>query len=183
MKCYIVGKGPSLANLNVNDISDGIIITLNEAIQKIEENYPDCPVYSMQKDGCGTTEPHEICSGQTAINMTRPQRAALIVHQTESPECFKDYEPRYIFDNQTDFNIPWYAFSALSAMEIADLMGCSEIYLCCFDACINGDARTYIPATRELQPHHEGYLQQATLMAEYLNVKGVVYQWVIPSNC
>lgn len=178
---YIIGKGPSLAALKKEDIGDGIVITLNQAIIKVEMLGIDNQIYSMQKDGCGDREPHDVCLNE----MVRPQKAALIVHEHESKHCLEDYEPRYIFSNENDFGIPWYAFSALSAMKIADLMGCKKTYFVSFDSAVNGDYRAYAPDSNgggKIIPANIAYDIQSRIMTEYLNTHRKDYTWIMPSE-
>lgn len=122
--CYIVGKGPSLDTLIRADFGDGLIITINEAVTKIESlNLPNT-IYSLQQDG----KPQ--C-------MRRPKRATLYLSQ-ESKQWFPDYEPRVIYD-KTKMRVPNDAFSAIVAMEIAEDWGAEKIIFKAFDACTCGD--------------------------------------------
>jgi len=63
--------------------------------------------------------------------------AILLVHKYESINCFENYEPRYVFSNP-DLGLDVWQFSALSAIKIAQYMGCTKLVFVCFDS-MNGD--------------------------------------------
>lgn len=129
---YIVGRGPSIENLSLAQFGPGPVISLNQAIVKVEEMGLNNPVYSMQKDG--------VADGEVV-----PQSATLLVHSRESEGSFLGYSPRYVFDNPKDFDLTTTAPSVMSATAMAKMMGCDRVvYLCC-DACTNGDKRTWTP--------------------------------------
>ena len=48
---WIVGKGPSLQYLTKEYIGSGPVITINEALIKMEELRLPNPIYAMMKDG------------------------------------------------------------------------------------------------------------------------------------
>jgi hypothetical protein len=137
---YIIGKGPSIFSLVADDIKNaGPMIVLNEAIVVVEKLALINDIYSQQKDGCGIKTPHHQCSQYMHI----PQHATLIIHELESPECMKDYEPRYMFNNEVDFKIKWCRPSAVSALEILSLMGCLHVILISFDSITLGNPESF----------------------------------------
>lgn len=148
-RCCIVGMGPSLlelipASFEANDI----IIALNHAIIHIETLPLTIPIYSMQKD-C-------FC--------VRPLRHPLIVHELEGIHEIgaenansPDYEPRYTFHNPDDFGLEWNRPSVVTAVKVAELLGCSSIKLLACDALSTGDCR-------RVEYDHEG---QTTLLEDW----------------
>lgn len=140
--CYIVGKGPSLAYLRAEHIGAGAVLTLNEAVVKVEQIGIPNAVYSMQKDGCGLRSSHAECLPGATV---RPQRAALLMHALESHECLADYAPRFEFENPRDFGLPWLAISAVTAIEMAHLLGCARCVFISLDACTTGNTEIYVP--------------------------------------
>ena len=118
--CYIIGKGPSLDALTIEDFGPGPIIAINESITKIESLNLKNPIYSLQQDG----KPQ--C-------MRRPQRATLLLSQV-SKHWFQDYTPRIIYD-RTKLNMSDKAFSAIIAMDFAKQWGCKTLIFKAFDAC------------------------------------------------
>ncbi len=132
-RCCIVGMGPSLLGLRKESFEVGdVVIALNHAIVHIEKLHLAIPVYSMQKD-C-------FC--------VRPKRDPLIVHELEGiHECgiaganSPDYRPRYVFNNPTDFGLEWYRPSVVTAVKVAELLGCKRIKLLACDALSTGDCR------------------------------------------
>jgi hypothetical protein len=145
--CYIVGKGISSQYLTKEHFGDGVIITLNNAIHKVESlNLPN-DTYSMQKDGHGYGT--RVCpcikdkSNLENCFMTYPQSATLLIHELEGSDCMKEYTPRIVFNNNT-LGLHWSNVSAITAMKIAEVMGCSSLKLLCFDSVTHGDSQYYI---------------------------------------
>jgi SAM-dependent methyltransferase len=118
-KCYIIGKGPSLDKLGTVDIEKGCpVIALNEAVHKAEE----CDVkdlYVMQQD--------------TGINC-RPKYATPLLH-FYLRHLYPEIRERYIF-NDTDFGLKKHGLTVIAAIAAAQYMGCTELSLIAFDACI-----------------------------------------------
>lgn len=140
---YIIGKGKSLSRLKLSDIGEGFIITINQAIQKVEElGFPNY-TYSLQKDG-SSPELRDDCycrkNGLTTCpyEMVRPKRAILMNHLEESPCCMEDYAPRILFNNE-DFGLEWMMPSSLSALKIAKYFGANKIVMIAFDSITEGN--------------------------------------------
>ena len=170
---YIVGKGPSLHFLNKSMIGEGIIITINDAIHKIEEMDLPNITYSMQKDGLkGKLIPHD-CS----LHGIMPKRATRLVHKHESLYCRPFYRPRIVFDN-LELGLRWFDFSALSAIKIAGVMGCNKYYFVSFDACTNHDGGMYMAGVKYVRS--DGYFRQCQKMKPFL--QHINYQWITPSK-
>lgn len=168
---YIIGKGASLQYLKKEDIGEGIIIALNEAIVKVEElNLPN-KTYSMQKD---------------LGDFPEPKTATLLVHFRESNDAHKDYKPRYVFDCVKDFNLKQDSFSALVAGEIAKLMGCKKLVFVSCDVCANGGVQTCVPntdGTYDLTDKHAHNLMiQKHNLIHYLNNAFIPVEWVTPES-
>jgi hypothetical protein len=172
--CYIVGTGPSISNINKETFDSGCpIITLNDVIEKVEVLDLANPVYAMQKDGGGYLS--NKCTDTQAAFFPRPQKATLLVHAKESIFLHDDYSPRIIFDNETDFNLPWNAFSAIIAINIAKLMGCSDIIFIGFDAITNGNTARFKLGD---DMSSAGYLEQAAKQSKYLETAGIKYKYI-----
>jgi hypothetical protein len=182
---YIIGKGPSLHNLKKEMIGPGIVITLNDAIQKIEELGLPNPVYSMQKDGMGgyidfsTNEWYnnpplpevQVCD-DCSKHSIMPKKSILLVHKHESINCSPNYWPRMIFDN-LEMGLLWHDFAALSAIRIGEIMGCKKFYFVSFDAITKGDEfGAYINAAPL------GYAYQYVRMKPFLD--RLDYEFITP---
>jgi hypothetical protein len=139
---WVVGKGPSLVYLRQEDIGPGPVIALNQAIVWVEGVINQNEIYSMQKDGCGNIYKGHVCNADSA--MVRPKNAVLLIHEKESPFCFIDYSPRYSFDCEKDFGIPWNINSAAVAIFIGGLMGCRRFVFVSLDACVNGSCENVL---------------------------------------
>lgn len=155
---WIIGKGPSLQYLKKEDIGSGPVITINQAIIKIEEIDLPNPVFSMQKDGGNRRRywrssplilkpdcDYKSNCGDKCGGMIRPKRGAtLLVHRHESLYCFLDYSPRYIFDWK-ELGLRCNQFSQIIAIKIGILMGCAKFNFISFDAHVNGCLESYAP--------------------------------------
>lgn len=147
----IIGKGKSLQYIRPEHIEPGIVIALYQAIIPIEEMGLAYPIYSLQKDHADTV----------------PKQATLLLHLHESKDCLPDYQPRIIFDNN-DFGIPWNAFSQITAVKIAQFMGCNRVNFVCFDSFTTGSNATYIPGKGITDPNHDNYQKQKVKIADFL---------------
>jgi len=135
VRAYIVGKGPSVNNLTGDDFNDpaqSFIITLNEAIEPIEQLNLPHKIFSMQQDG------RPEC-------MRRPKKATLVLSKQESKDWFPDYSDRIIYDRVKQFGLDIRDFSVLSAMAFAKVMHGDEFTFIGFDACTCGSLDYYDP--------------------------------------
>lgn len=178
MKAWIIGKGPSLERLKKSDISEGIIIAINQAIIKIEELGFNNVTYSMQKDGSSPYTPNN-CQYKTCdkcpYGLPMPKSAILLVHELESIECKPDYKPRIVFNNEV-LGLAWNDFSALSAIKFAQSIGCNEFNFVSFDAVTHNDTKnSFDEIATEGLPE---YLQQAEVMKEF--VKDLNHKFITP---
>ena len=175
---WIIGKGESLTKLKRSDISDGIIITLNSAITKIEEIYFSNITYSMQKDGASpyfiNSCPYNTCN-KCPYGLPTPKYATLLVHELESVNCKPDYFHRIVFNNN-EFGLAWNDFSALSAIKIAQYFGCIKFNFVSFDAVTNGSIKNSFD-TIAVNGLPE-YAQQAIVMKEF--VKDLDHKFITP---
>ena len=169
---YIVGKGPSLQYLTGQMIGKGIIITLNDAILKIDSLNLTNLIYSMQKDCPGSypvtneVPTQKECVNKEYHNKLRPKNATLLVHKHESIHCSPDYSPRMVFDN-LELGLLWHDFSWMSAIRIGQEMGCEIFYFISFDA--------FVFATEE-----ETYGYQRNRIIPLLN--HINHQFITPKN-
>jgi hypothetical protein len=179
--CYIIGSGPSLRYLeNIHISLDGIIITLNHAIVKVEELGLANITYSMQKDG-GDKKQCPNC-GDKCNGMIRPKKAPLLLHEHESKNCFEDYPVRYLFDAYKLGFDRWDMFSANCAIKIALLMGCIDIKLVSFDSHIK-DYRTLLYNKDIIQyEYYMNYLQQDIIMCELIKELKLEIEWIYPKE-
>jgi len=189
---WIIGKGPSLQYLKKEDIESGPVITINEAIIKIEEIGLSNPVYSMQKDGGDRRRYWHSCPlifkpdcdyksncGDRCGNMYRPKKGAtLLVHKYESLYCFVDYSPRYVFDWKK-LGLKCNRFSLVIAIRIGILMGCKKFYFISFDAHTTGCLDSYVPniGVTETNPAFRNYVWK---VKRYL--KNLDYIWITPKK-
>jgi len=189
---WIVGKGPSLQYLTKKDISRGPIITINEAIIKIEEMGLSNPVYSMWKDGGNrrqyiNSRPHILkpdCDytpdcGDVCGGMYRPKKGAtLLVHKHESLYCMPDYSPRYVFEWE-EFGICHNNISFIIAMEIGMLMGCKKFCFISFDIHVNRSIETYVPGVGVVG-ENGAYFSHRRRIKPYL--RKLNYRWITPKK-
>lgn len=161
--CYIIGDGKSKEFLDESYFdSDSPIITINMALDRVEELDLKNPIYSMQKDK----------------GLLKPKKATLLLHEYESKEDFPDYKPKYIFDRKTllpEGTHVKYSFSAICALQVAKLFGCNKFKLICFDSCTNG----YIDAKD--RKHYHMYERQCIRMKDFIKNNNMEVEWITPS--
>lgn len=177
---YIIGKGPSLLRLTPEMLGPGPIIALNQAILRVR-GYRQ-PVYLSQKDGCvlyGREHPGRPCFGSGG-DMIKPETPEiLLVSQHESPDCFADYEPRFIFDVERDFAVPWFTPSAPIAAGIALLMGCNKIVFVSHDAFTLGDGRV-VEGGRVTHGFPDVYAVNGQKADDLCKAAGIPAEWFTP---
>lgn len=121
----IVGKGPSLDYLSVNDLGDdAAVIGINEAIHKIETLHAGRPTYLMQQDGrlkgtCGPAHAHRILSATAAYHYPHDGRTLL-------------FQPAYFGGDSS-------TLTAVCAIRMAAKFGAKALRLYAFDACTTGN--------------------------------------------
>lgn len=177
---YVIGKGPSLLRLREDMLGPGPIIALNHAILHVRGWRT--PLYTMQKDGCvplGKRHPGEPCDDPLG-RLTVPEwPEILLVSQHESPDCFAEYRPRYIFDNEADFGVPWFNPSSPIAARIAALMGATKIVFVSHDGYTIGDRRMLVGDHLEQDPE-EGYAINGLMAAQVCEAAGIEAVWLTP---
>ncbi|MHB9003927.1 MAG: hypothetical protein ACYC6C_07660 [Coriobacteriia bacterium] len=143
--CYIVGKGPSLANLTKAAFGPGPVICLNQSIRHVQRLGLDNKVYSMQKDGCGAYHQRDVgcagCDGEVSPMRYPDGSVTLLLHEHESRNCLPGHPDRLVFDAEGDLGFEWWSTSAPCAIRIAKIFGCSRVVLLCHDSLV-GDYRT-----------------------------------------
>jgi hypothetical protein len=181
---WIVGKGPSLANLRAEHIGKGPIIAISEAIIPVENLGLENVTYAMQKD----YDPPE------HDPIAPPKKAILLTHEREVPGRHKDYKPRYVFDNPLDFDALWNTPSSLTSVLIAQLFGCSKIVFISFDSCTNGSLDTLhynpdgslklIEADDDIAEaeNWREYRAIARGLKEYIERKYIAAEWITPQK-
>ncbi len=188
---WIIGKGPSLQRLRKEDIGEGVVIAINEAIMPVESLGLPNPIYSMQKDGGNRRRPskdnlcpdcdHSGQCGDVCGDMIRPTNGAiLLLHEGESKYCFPDYPRRYVL-NLKNFNLPGNIFSLTFALKTAQYMGCVKFRFVSCDAHALGDLNSYDPKTGTENRFVEFFLlEQLDKFKPYL--AGLDYAWIIPKD-
>lgn len=152
--CYIIGKGPSLRNLRAHHFGPGPVIVLNESIRYVQTLGLPNQIYSMQKDGCMTEDPHNIPRPCNSCAHHEPpwQRPpvtnpfpgiAVIFSQHLSSWCLHGRPNRYVFTD-AELGFPGFpmTMSVLEAIPLARHMGAAHITMMCFDSVVNGDLET-----------------------------------------
>lgn len=191
---WIVGKGPSLQYLKERDIGLGPVITINDAIVKVEELDLSNSIFSLQKDGgdrmkyckAKTKFGHPLfipdCDytpdcGDRCGGMVRPKKGAiLLVHLHESLYCMPDYSPRYIFCFQ-QLGFLHNQFSLIIAIRIGLLMGCESFRFVSFDLYITGSCQSYTPGVGLRWGEYRNHIKRTKP-----HIKDLDYKWVIPKE-
>jgi len=182
--CWIIGKGPSLFNLKREDVGDGPIIALYEAIVPIEIlGFPN-PLYALQKDGGMRKRVVGVVSCECDFRkcddchgIVRPRKATLLLHEDEARYCFPDYAPRFTF-KLSEIGMPHNEFSLVCAIKIGQFMGCNQFRFVSCDAHSKGDTGNIIPVMSQAYYNHI-YSVQRKILPEYL--EGLDYEWITPA--
>ncbi len=130
-RAYIIGKGPSLDNLMAvtHELQTGVIFALNEAIHAAETNYLPTfmPKYCVQQD----SELTDRCVPKVAKHLMNDWQ-----HTPESKVkrrvAISPWNPKAIL-----YRAPEWKLSAVVALDIAKLMGCTAVTFVCFDSWLN----------------------------------------------
>jgi hypothetical protein len=119
---YIVGKGPSLDDVNALAFtSDSPIICINDSIAKIESLGLRNRMYMMQQD--------------MSLGHVATQSIILTIE-----DCRPIYGDQATYFKRDDFNI-FVCPTACYAIRMAEYLGASSIVFVAFDACVNQDTR------------------------------------------
>jgi len=185
---WIVGKGPSLAMLTKDQIGNGPVIAINDAVIALEAIGLNNPIYSLQKDADEYDDtPDLVPRIDDNPSFVPIARASLLVHRLESPHRMRTYSPRYVFDNIRDFGLEWFEFSSIVAAAIAKLMGCANVVYVAHDASVSGDARTCIPKPNGGYVVHPAgtetaveYPQHRERIESYLAIVSMPVEWITP---
>lgn len=144
----------------MEDFEGGPVIAINYAVQVLETLNLTNPVYSMQKDQnfCKTKYP-------------------TLAHYHESG---KNGWGSYVFDNPSQFSLSWNMPSLLSAVKIAELMGCIKcVFLCC-DAVSKGDLDSYENGEIVTKPCRLGYPTIGALVKQLAERIRMPIEWRLP---
>lgn len=153
---WIVGKGPSLAHLRASDIGPGPVITINQAIEVIQNFGLPQHVYAMQKDGCDERDENNCrpCGSCAVRGWKRDPiidpypGIATVFSQHLSSWCLHGRPNRYVFtDRELGYDDPL-TMSVLEAIAFAKHLGAARIVMACFDSLTVGDLATAGDETR-----------------------------------
>lgn len=136
--CYIVGKGPSLADLTKDAFGAGPVICLNRSILRVQELGLENTIYSMQKDGCGGYHQRDVgcagCEGEVHPIVYPDESVTVLLHEHESRNCLPNQADRLVFDAVDELGFGWWSTSAPCAIRIAKIFGCDKVVLLCHDS-------------------------------------------------
>ena len=189
---WIVGKGPSLQCLTKEDIGLGPVITINQAIIKVEEIDLPNPIFSMQKDGGSRRKyvhsrplilkpdcDYKSNCGDACCSIHRPKKGiTLLVHKHESFYCLSDYSPRYVFD-WAELGLKCNRFSLVIAIKIGILMGCAKFHIVSCDVHTTGSLESYVPHVG-MTKGNPGYKNYVWKIKRYL--KDLDCKWITPKK-
>jgi len=167
--CYIVGKGPSLDNLSIEDFAsnDLPIICVNESIRKVESLDLPNKLFMIQQDAWLTNTCKPSKTGTTLLLGTACQH------------WYADVTEKYCFHN-LDIGLNKQQITAIYAIKIAQHCGATGLKLLCFDAAMSqntGYAQIvgYSPLAggdpKRFLNHREGLLKHAEpLLLEFRQI-------------
>lgn len=181
---WIVGKGPSLEYLTAAHFGDGVVIALNQAIRVVEDLELTNEIYSLQKDGCGITGPHEACQQRDGFDwMIRPRSAILIVQDTDgySKHCLADYAPKVFINPIRDLGFQYKQTMAIRmAVALAKRMGCRRVMLLCCDSLVNGNLDTFDVHQRTSTRTSAGDHYENGKKRILMELRSIKHEFIIP---
>lgn len=124
--CYILGKGPSLDKLKVEDFKiEGPIICVNDSIKKINSlKFWKFPVFVIQQDA-------------TLKEKCRPENPdGILILAKQSRAWYTDYKNRIIIEPAA-LGVQTAGPTVIVAISIAQILGCNKIIFISFDAVVN----------------------------------------------
>jgi hypothetical protein len=184
---YVIGRGPSLARLRAEDITDpeAPVITLNRAILWVRRLGLPNPIYAMQKDGC---IPHTFLTGpplQDPAHLCDPERIVrplapeiFVTSAAEGLYCQKDYPSRIVVDVALEYGLPWHTMSLPVAVEFAYwMLTASDIVTFACDSMTHGDVNTLQDDGSLVESPHAGYFAAASAAKERARERGIPIRW------
>lgn len=155
----VIGKGPSLLEIQPGDIGTGPVMVLNHAIHHVRRLELPNLIYSFQKDGCiaAPVEPEVV-----------------ILSYIQSRSCFRDYAHRYVVDVRR-LRLPSTCMSLTFAVVMAKAMGCQRARLLAFDSYTRSDFRQVLDDVPV--GGGRGYLHAADQAKRYAERVGIELEW------
>ena len=120
--CYIIGKGPSLDDLNEGDFDIEVpILCINDSIHKMESLNIQNPLFVMQQD-------------MSLKDACKPQRGTLIV-ASAAHNHYPDLCNKVVF-HMEELQLRS-CLTVIAAIRMLQRFGATELRMRAFDACIN----------------------------------------------
>lgn len=168
-ECWIVGLGPSIQHLSADHFGSGPIITINEAILKVEALALTNETYSMQKDGWPNF-------------MVRPADHVTLLLQTGlSDQFFPDHPKRIFFNPMSDWKFKFTEMSIRMCIALAKTMGCTAISFVCCDSLTTNEFRRYSPKDNSMLDGQAGYYSYVKpLVLE--DVRNIDHRFILPKG-
>ncbi len=179
--CYIIGRGPSLLNIERDMIGPGLVIVINEAIQNVCALDLPNDIYNQWRNGDVPPDTLDyLRDTDTLILCDNP-----VLGDPPSSTLFMGYPNRYTFECAHDLGkVPATMFSHAAAFEIAyQILGCRNFIMMGFDS-FRGEDRTvlkdgFVPS--ELRPGD--YAEQIQVMGRLIDAKpDVTVKWFFPDG-
>lgn len=158
----VIGRGPSLLELQASDIGPGPVLTLNTALLRVRSLGLPNPIYSLQKPGC----------------LVEPQMPETVIHVPHSAHCWRDYPQRVVLDIWHLFGLTGRCMSATLAVAVAGLMGCARIRMLCQDGFTRGDLRAVEDGERVVDNGGRGYRWAGQQASQYARAHHLALEWV-----
>ena len=171
-RVYIVGRGESLQYLTREHFGEGVVITINRAILKVNCLGLPNRIFAMQKDGnkAGLLPCNNECY-RCNRNAVDPGPAQMIINW-QSINCFPDLDRIFVDESLGKSQHP----SAVVAVWLAKYMGAKEIILLCFDS-ITGNIKAFDPLNGKIE-QFEPYRRGMTMTLEALG--NIQHKFITP---
>ena len=160
---WIVGLGASIKYLTASYFGTGPVITINGAIQIVQELRLSNQIYSIQKDGCDLRDvPGHSCGGK----MFYPRREIPVIlpRRGYAEFCLEEHPSRLWLDYVATLDLEPDVMSVRIAVALAlRIMGCAKIAFVCCDSLLGNELenmRRYYPETDKIAipPDYGNYI-------------------------
>lgn len=167
LKCYIVGKGPSLDYLDESYFTNDYypILAINESIHKIESLDLQNPIYCIQQD-------------HSLGNTCKPKNADILL-SIQASQNYIDIKNKYVYV-PAEYKMTQSFLTVSLAIEIIKSLDSIGAILMCFDSCVNNNLEyaDCIGYSSAKAGDVNRFLKHKNIILKGLDY--LTYEWIIP---
>jgi hypothetical protein len=167
---WIVGLGPSIRYLTADYFGSGPIVTINNAILKVQEFDIPNEMYSFQKDG------------YEYLTVKPKEHVNLILQRVLSAHWYEDQPKRFVIDPMLEWGFKVTEMSIRIAVALVKLMGCTKISFVCCDSLSSEEYRRCDPSNSDaLIDGQSGYYAYVKPLVQ-MDVKNIPHRFIVPED-